>query len=61
MARRGGGGGHGDPARRKMSEYADPHKREAAIKKLKASSGHTFSAANPYGKRESGDARQFSH
>lgn len=25
------------------------------------SSGHSFSASNPYGKRESGDKRQFSH
>lgn len=44
-----------------MSDYADPKKREAAIKKLKSSSGHTFSASNPYGKREAGDTRQFSH
>ena len=30
-------------------------------KKLGMSSGHTFSASNPYGKRESSDKRQFSH
>mmetsp|Transcript_2742 Transcript_2742/g.3972 ORF Transcript_2742/g.3972 Transcript_2742/m.3972 type:complete len:613 (+) Transcript_2742:108-1946(+) len=30
-------------------------------KKLGMSSGHTFSASNPYGKRSSGDKRQFSH
>ena len=29
--------------------------------KAKAGSGHRFSADNPYGQRESGDARQFAH
>ena len=57
--RRGGGGGLGDPVRRKMSEYVDPEKRAAAIKKLSHSSGHAFSASNPYGKREANDTRQF--
>ena len=57
--RRGGGGGLGDPIRRKMSDYVDPEKRAAAIKKLSNSSGHTFSASNPYGKRDVNDKRQF--
>lgn len=61
VKRRGAGGGLGDPTRRKMSDYADPKKREAAIKKLKSSTGHSFSASNPYGKRDAADARQFSH
>ena len=30
-------------------------------KKSKLSSGHSFSASNPYGKRESGDGRQFTY
>ena len=59
VVRRNGGGGHGDPGRRRMGDYVDPKKREAAIKKLKSSSGHTCSASNPYGKREAGDTRQF--
>jgi ATP-dependent RNA helicase DDX18/HAS1 len=29
--------------------------------KHRMSSGHSFSASNPYGKRESSDTRQFSH
>jgi ATP-dependent RNA helicase DDX18/HAS1 len=59
--RRGGGGGFGDPSKRRMSDYADPAKRKQAIIKHQKSSGHTFSAKNPYGKRDSGDSRQFSH
>ena len=100
VKKRGGGGGFGDPAKRKMSDFHDPKKRQEvggdvyvavyspcqnipilarppshiplipvpllyrlsqAIIKAKASSGHAFSASNPYGKRPSGDARQFSH
>jgi ATP-dependent RNA helicase DDX18/HAS1 len=57
--RRGGGGGLGDPIRRKMSDYVDPEKRAAAMKKLSHSSGHSFSASNPYGKRDVNDKRQF--
>ena len=61
VTKRGGGGGFGADNKRRMSDYADPRKREAALKKLKASTGHAFSASNPYGKREAGDNRQFSH
>jgi ATP-dependent RNA helicase DDX18/HAS1 len=60
IVKRGGGGGFGDPMKRKMSEYADPKKRAAAIMKLQGT-GHSFSATNPYGKRSDGDRRQFSH
>ena len=49
VAKRGSGGGFGDPARRKMSDYADPKKRQEAMLKAKASTGHAFSASNPYG------------
>jgi ATP-dependent RNA helicase DDX18/HAS1 len=59
VARRGGGGGFGDPAKRRMSDYADPDKKRAALVKIRQSSGHSFSATNPYGKRAAGDARQF--
>lgn len=38
--------------RRKMKDAQGKDKRFA-------SGGHKFSAANPYGKREAGDARQF--
>jgi hypothetical protein len=58
--KRGGGGGFGDPSRQKMSAYVDPKKRQQAIVKLTKSSGHAFSASNPYGKREQGDSRQCS-
>ena len=30
-------------------------------KDKRTSSGHSFSASNPYGKRKAGDARQFAH
>ena len=59
VTKRGGGGGFGDPAKRRMSDYADPAKRRAALLKIQASSGHSFSASNPYGKRPAGDTRQF--
>lgn len=60
VQRRGFGGGYGDAAKRRMSDYSDPAKRAAAVRKLKQSSGHAFSAHNPYGKREQSDKRQFS-
>jgi ATP-dependent RNA helicase DDX18/HAS1 len=59
VVRRGGGGGFGDPAKRRMSDYADPEKKRAAMLKIRQSSGHSFSASNPYGKRAAGDSRQF--
>lgn len=42
------------------------HKRDRSSKSIdpktrKLSNGHTFSANNPYGKRDAGDARQFTH
>lgn len=42
------------------------HKRDRSSKSIdpktrKLSNGHTFSASNPYGKRDTGDARQFTH
>jgi ATP-dependent RNA helicase DDX18/HAS1 len=59
VKRRGGGGGFGDPSKRRMGDYADPAKRKQAMIALKQSTGHGFSASNPYGKRDAGDARQF--
>jgi len=56
-----GGGGFAAPAKRHASEIADPKKRAAALMRLQKGSGHSFSASNPYGKREAGDGRQFSH
>jgi ATP-dependent RNA helicase DDX18/HAS1 len=35
--------------------------KKMAAGKGKMSSGHGFSASNPYGKQESGDQRQFSY
>lgn len=50
--RRGGGGG--------MGEGYKSNDRLKDILKKKSSSGHSFSASNPYGKRHAGDKRQFS-
>eukprot|EP00741_Cyanophora_paradoxa_P000732 tig00000441_g705.t1 len=50
IRRRGGGGGFGTGPGRQGSK--------GAVLQRKAG-GHSFSAANPYGKREKGDARQF--
>jgi ATP-dependent RNA helicase DDX18/HAS1 len=50
--RRGGGGGGGDGY--KVND------RLRDIVRKKSSSGHAFSASNPYGRREQGDKRQFS-
>ena len=50
IRKRGGGGGFGD------------RDRKAVHDKIRAKgSGHAFSASNPYGKRSSGDGRQFQH
>lgn len=48
IKRRGGGGGFGDTK-----------KRVAVEKMRKQGSGHGFSASNPYGRKDAGDARQF--
>jgi ATP-dependent RNA helicase DDX18/HAS1 len=37
------------------------HKKIQGKKTKSLSSGHGFSASNPYGKREEGDNRQFTH
>jgi ATP-dependent RNA helicase DDX18/HAS1 len=58
-SRQRGGGGHASHAKFAASRIADPRKRAAAVMKLKAGTGHSFSASNPYGKRAAGDARQF--
>ncbi len=50
VVRRGGGGGFGDSSTRAGLVKG--------IVKAKAS-GHSFSAANPYGKRKDADKRQF--
>jgi ATP-dependent RNA helicase DDX18/HAS1 len=50
--RRGGGGGGGDGYKK--------NDRLKDIVRKNASSGHSFSASNPYGKRAEGDSRQFS-
>jgi ATP-dependent RNA helicase DDX18/HAS1 len=60
IEKRGGGGGFGNEAKRRMSDHQDPAKRKQAIIALKKGTGHGFSASNPYGKRESSDNRQFS-
>ena len=50
----------GNASERRIAEHAvDPAKRKAAIIALHSGGGHGFSASNPYGKRESGDMRQF--
>lgn len=56
---RRGGGGHAHAAKKGLSQIMDPKKRTAALMRLKAGTGHAFSASNPYGKRAAGDARQF--
>lgn len=50
--RRGGGGGIGEGYKK--------NDRLKDIVRKKSSSGHSFSASNPYGKRADGDRRQFS-
>jgi ATP-dependent RNA helicase DDX18/HAS1 len=60
IEKRGGGGGFGNEAKRRMSDHQDPARRKQAIIALKKGTGHGFSATNPYGKRESSDTRQFS-
>jgi ATP-dependent RNA helicase DDX18/HAS1 len=45
------------PTRRTQS--AGPESQKHGNKKFKATSGHAFSASNPYGKRVEGDKRQF--
>lgn len=60
VKRRNGGGGFGDPSKRRMSDYADPEARRQAIIKARNSGGHGFSASNPHGRRQEGDSRQFS-
>jgi ATP-dependent RNA helicase DDX18/HAS1 len=59
--RKRGGGGFADNSKRRVGEIMDPKKKAAAIMRLQQNNGHSFSASNPYGKRESSDARQFSH
>lgn len=49
------GGGGNSNARK---QYGNKPKKKSA---KTASSGHGFSASNPYGKREEGDRRQFSY
>ena len=44
-------------ARRNRGGAAGPKAGSA----WQSTSGHAFSAQNPYGKREAGDARQFAH
>lgn len=61
VKRRRSGSGFGDPSKRRMSDYNDPQRRKQAAIALQRSSGHGFSAHNPYGKRDSQDKRQFSH
>ena len=65
--KRGGGGGFGDASKRRMSDHhgarpseGDVKKKAAAMASMMRGSGHAFSAGNPYGKRASGDTRQFS-
>jgi ATP-dependent RNA helicase DDX18/HAS1 len=56
--------GFSTPPRVDLAFSARGDKRNAKknkSKQQKMSSGHSFSASNPYGKRESGDNRQFSH
>lgn len=60
IEKRGGGGGFGNEAKRRMSDHQDPARRKQAIIALKKGTGHGFSASNPYGKREISDNRQFS-
>ncbi|CAN8070615.1 unnamed protein product [Agarophyton chilense] len=52
QVRRGGGGGHGKGYR------GQQHKLREIIRQK--NTGHAFSASNPYGRRDDGDARQFS-
>jgi len=59
IVKRGGGGGFGSKAKRMASAIVDPKRRAAALTRLQRSTGHTFSATNPYGKRDTGDKRQF--
>jgi len=51
----GGGGGMGDPAKRRMSAYADEGRRGMAMDKLASLQGQrgkgAFSEENPYGRR----------
>lgn len=56
--------GFSTPPRVDLAFSARGDKRNAKKNKSKqqrGSSGHSFSASNPYGQRESGDRRQFSH
>jgi ATP-dependent RNA helicase DDX18/HAS1 len=46
----------GDSTRRHNGQKVKGGKKNRSM-----SSGHSFSATNPYGKRENGDKRQFSH
>ena len=59
VEKRGGGGGFGAEAKRRMADFSDPARRKQAIIALKQGTGHGFSASNPYGARPSGDKRQF--
>ncbi|KAL3905905.1 MAG: hypothetical protein SGILL_009489 [Bacillariaceae sp.] len=56
--------GFSSPPRVDLAFSARGDKRNAKKNKSKnqrMASGHSFSASNPYGKREAGDKRQFSH
>jgi ATP-dependent RNA helicase DDX18/HAS1 len=58
-----GGGGFADHGRRPQGLGAlaslDPARRKAMAIAKQRGSGHSFSASNPYGKREHSDGRQF--